>query len=209
MHSFIYLERGVDKRKMETEERREYKKNWYKEKKKDPDFKERRRENSKKYREKQQENNKQWRKNNLEYFKNYYQENKNKWVEYNNRDSFNCVYRFISKNGETLRVGSTNNLKLRIANYMSNGLMTDRLEDIRLKEWFALLDLDRVEYILISDRSLAYMVEYNLIQRFTPRFNVAENLEIEEWNEDVEDLWQVWDIDYYKCKYKAMCNEVL
>ncbi|GAA0768676.1 hypothetical protein GCM10008908_09310 [Clostridium subterminale] len=192
---------------MESEERKEYKRQWYlknKERikemnKNNPLFKERRRRESKRQRE-----------DNPEYFKNYYQKNKDKWKFYNNKDSFNCVYRFISKSGEILRIGSTGNLKLRIANYMSNGLMSDKLEDIRLKEWFSLLELDRIEYILCSDRETAYLVEYNLIQRNVPRFNIAENLDMEEWDEDVEDLWQKWEgLDYYKCKYKALCNENL
>ncbi|GEM_PF-1458995 len=208
MHSFIYLERGVERKKMESEERREYKRNWHLKNKDKEEYKERRKENNRRYRERHKEeiNEKvRLRKSDSQYFKNYYAENKEKWKFYNNKDSFNCVYRFISKSGEILRIGSTSNLKTRIANYMSNGL-----NDIKLKEWFNLLELDRIEYILISDRETAYMVEYNLIQRFNPRFNIIENLEIEEWDEDVEDLWQTWEgLDYYKCKYKALCNEDL
>ncbi len=148
---------------------------------------------------------KQNREKNNEYSKNYYKNNKDKWLnKYNNKDSFICVYRFIS-NGEILRVGSTSNLKMRVANYMSNGI-----NGVKLKEWFKDYDLDRIEYILCSDRETAYMVEYNLIKRFNPILNANEVLDFEEWDDDVEDLWQTWEgLDYYKCKYKAMINEDL
>ncbi|WP_346886466.1 GIY-YIG nuclease family protein [Clostridium sp. UBA4395] len=158
---------------------------WYERNKDNPEFKEKKRK----------------------YFKNYYEENKEKWKEYNNKDAFICVYRLVGLDGlEILRVGSTSNLKTRIANYMSGNV----INVIKLKEWFSLLELDRIEYILCSDRETAYLVEYNLIQRYNPKLNIAENLDMEKWDEDVEDLWQTWEgLDYYKCKYKAMCNEDL
>lgn len=161
-------------------------------------WKDREKEYHKDYREQNREKNN-------EYSKNYYKNNKGKWDIYNNKDSFICVYRFVSKDGTILRIGSTANIKARLQNYMSNGI-----NGVRLKEWFQDYDLFKLEYILISDRSTAYMVEYNLIKRFSPILNANENLDMEEWDEDVEDLWQTWSgLDYYKCKYKAMLNEDL
>lgn len=205
---------------METEERREYKKQWYLKNKDTEEFKQRQKENDKKYRErhkdseeykkKNREKSKRSREHNRDYYneysKNYYKSNKEKWDTYNNKNSFICVYRFVSKkDGTILRIGSTANIKTRVANYMSNGI-----NGIKLKEWFKDYDLDKVEYILCSDRETAYMVEYNLIKRFNPLLNEKEVLEFEEWDEDVEDIWQTWSgLDYYKCKYKAMCNEDL
>ncbi len=205
---------------METEERRQYKKQWYLKNKDTEEFKQRQKENNIRYREKHKDTEEYKKRNRerskrsreqkrdyyMEYSKNYYKENKGKWDIYNNKDSFICVYRFVSKkDGTILRIGSTANLKTRVASYMSNGL-----NGIKLKEWFQDYDLGQLEYILISDRSTAYMVEYNLIKRFSPVLNTNENLDIEEWNEDVEDLWQTWSgLDYYKCKYKAMLNEDL
>jgi len=68
-----------------------------------------------------------------EYRKEYYQSNKEKWKKhYNNKDAFICVYRLVGKNNdEILRIGSTLNLKTRIANYMSGNV----INDIKLKEW--------------------------------------------------------------------------
>ncbi len=205
---------------METEERRQYKKRWYVKNKDKVEFKQRQKENDKKYREKHK-NTEEYKKKNreaskkareqnrdyyIEYSKNYYKNNKDKWLnKYNNKNSFICVYRFVSKDGTILRIGSTGNLKTRVASYMSNGL-----NGIKLKEWFQDYDLGQLEYISISDRSLAYQVEYNLIQRFNPILNEKEVLEFEVWDEDVEDLWETWSgLDYYKCKYKAMLNEDL
>ncbi|WP_346874213.1 GIY-YIG nuclease family protein [Clostridium sp. UBA5988] len=205
---------------METEERREYKKRWYLKNKDTEEFKQRQKENKKLYREKHK-NTEEYKKKNreaskkareqnrdyyMEYSKTYYKNNKEKWDIYNNKNSFICVYRFVSKkDGIILRIGSTANIKARLQNYMSNGI-----NGVRLKEWFEDYDLDRIEYILCSDRETAYMVEYNLIKRFNPILNEKEVLHFEDWDEDVEDLWQTWSgLDYYKCKYKAMCNEDL
>lgn len=162
-----------------------------------------------KWKDREKEYHKDYREKNrdyyIEYGKTYYKNHREKWDTYANKNSFICVYRLVSKDGETLRIGSTSNLKTRIANYMSNGI-----NGVKLKEWFQNYDLGRIEYILISDRSTAYMVEYNLIKRVSPILNEKEVLDIEEWDEDVEDLWQTWSgLDYYKCKYKAMCNEDL
>lgn len=204
---------------METEERREYKRKWYLKNKDTEEYKQRTKENKKLYRQKHKDTEEYKKKNReaskkareqnrdyyIEYSKNYYKNNKDKWDTYNNKDSFICVYRFVSKNEETLRIGSTFNLKARVQNYMSNGI-----DGVKLKEWFQDYHLDQIEYILCSDRETAFMVEYNLIHKFSPLLNEKEVLEFEEWNEDVEDLWQTWEgLDYYKCKYKAMCNEDL
>lgn len=192
---------------------------WYERNKDTEEYKKRTKEVNRKYRERHKDDEQYKKKNRersknareqnrdyyIEYSKNYYQENKGKWDIYNNKNSFICVYRFVSKDGEILRIGSTSNLKTRVANYMSNGI-----NGVRLKEWFEDYDLGQLEYILISDRSTAYLVEYNLIKRVSPVLNTNENLDMEEWDEDVEDLWQTWEgLDYYKCKYKAMCNEDL
>lgn len=195
------------------------KNDWYERNKDKEEFKQKQKENKKLYREKHKDSEEYKKKNReaskkareknrdyyIEYSKNYYLQNKGKWDIYNNKNSFICVYRFISKDGEILRIGSTVNLKTRLQNYMSNGI-----NGVKLKEWFEDYDLGQLQYILISDRSTAYLVEYNLIKRFNPILNTNENLDIEEWDEDVEDLWQEWEgLDYYKCKYKAMLNEDL
>lgn len=188
---------------------------WYERNKDTEEYKQRTKENNKRYRErhreelnkKQRETSKKYRDYYIEYSKNYYKNHRGKWDTYNNKDSFICVYRFVSteNGGKILRIGSTSNLKMRVANYMSNGI-----NGVKLKEWFQDYNLDRIEYILCSDRETAYMVEYNLIKRFNPLLNEKEVLEFEEWDEDVEDLWQVWEgLDYYKCKYKAVSNEDL
>jgi hypothetical protein len=191
---------------------------WYERNKDTEEYKKRVKENNKRYREKhreeinrkQNENSKKNREKYKEYYNeysnNYYRENKEKWKEvYNNKDSFNCVYRFISKDGEILRIGSTGSLKMRIANYMSNGL-----NGIKLKEWFEDYELDKIEYILCSDRAIAYQVEYNLINKFYPVLNEKQILEFDIWDEYVEDLWQIYEgLDFYKCKYKAMLKEDL
>lgn len=200
---------------METEARIKYKKQWYLQNKDKEEYKQREKENNKRYRERHREeiNNKQrgkgqkYKEKNrdyyLEYSKNYYQENKNKWDSYNNKDSFICVYRFISKDKDKgiLRVGSTANLKMRVANYMCNGL-----NGIKLMEWFQDYQLDKIEYIMISsDRVTAYMVEYNLINKYDSMLNEKEGLEFEIWDEDVEDLWQEWEgLNYYKNKYEDL-----
>lgn len=205
---------------METEERREYKKRWYVKNKDKVEVKQRQKENNIRYREKHKDTEEYKKKNReaskkareqnrdyyIEYSKNYYKNNKDKWLnKYNNKNSFICVYRFVSKDGITLRIGSTANLKARLQNYMSNGI-----NGVRLKEWFEDYDLGKIEYILCSDRETAYMVEYNLIKRVSPLLNEKEVLDFEDWDEDVEDLWQTWEgLDYYKCKYKAMYNEDL
>lgn len=190
------------------------KNDWYERNKDTDEYKQRTKENNKRYRErhreeinkKQRETSKKYRDYYINYSKNYYQQNKDKWDTYNNKNSFICVYRFVSKkDGIILRIGSTANIKARLQNYMSNGI-----NGVRLKEWFKDYDLDRIEYILCSDRETAYMVEYNLIKRFNPILNANEVLDFEEWNDDVEDLWEEWGgLDYYKCKYKAMYNEDL
>lgn len=197
------------------------KNDWYERNKDSEEYKRRTKENSQRYREKYKDTEK-WKMKNrekskksreknrdyyIEYNKTYYKNHREKWNTYNNKNSFICVYRFVSSEngGKILRIGSTSNLKMRITNYMSKGI-----NGVKLKEWFQDYNLDRIEYILCSDRETAYMVEYNLIKRFNPLLNEKEVLEFEEWDEDVEDLWQVWEgLDYYKCKYKTMSNEDL
>lgn len=181
---------------------------WYERNKDNPEFKKKHREKSKKWREKNPEYHQ-------EYSKIYYQENKDKWVTYRENGSYNCVYRFINEDGNIIRIGSTGNgLKIRIANYMSERVF----KGWGMHKWFNVFKVDKVEFILMDTRQKSYCLESLLIKKYNPLLNQNE-VRTEYYDtyidslgdiDNIEDLWEEWEgLDYYKDKYRDICNKDL
>lgn len=207
---------------METEERREYKKRWYLKNKDTEEFKQRQKENDKKYRErhkdseeykkKNREKSKRSREKNrdyyIEYSKNYYQQNKNKWVEYRDKDSFNCCYFLIDKNNKILRIGSTNNLKNRMVQYFNGNV----IKHWGVYKWFHDMQLYKVRFIRLDTREKAYCLENLMIEQYNPLLNQNE-IKTNYWDKyieslgdvsNIEDLFEEFDISRYKKIYEDL-----
>lgn len=154
-----------------------------------------------------------WREENRETYKeyqrNYYVENKGKWKEYNSKDSFNCVYRILNTDGDVIRIGSTSNLRKRISNYMSEKVF----KGWGIWKWFHVLKADKVEYIMVDSREKAYALECVLLQQEEKPIMNANQVKTDYFDEyieslgdvsDIEDLWEEWDISYYRNIYMAL-----
>jgi len=196
---------------------------WYERNKDTEEYKQRIKENNKRYRErhreeinkKQRETSKKYRDYYINYSKNYYQQNKDKWVEYRENGSYNCVYRIIDIEGNIIRIGSTGNgLKIRIANYMSERVV----KGWGMHKWFNTLKVDKVEFIMVDTRQKAFALESVMIKKYDPLLNqnVVKTDNYDKYIEslgdisDLEDLWEVWEgLEYYKDKYRNICNKDL
>lgn len=149
--------------------------------------------------------NKKFREENKDYNKNYYRNNKDRWVEYRDKNKFNCVYLFLDKDGKYIRIGSTNNLKNRCAQYFSS-------KNYEVYKWFSDMQLDKVLYIKVDTRPKAYALEGELIKKYNPILNQndVQTGEYDEYIEslgdleNIEELFEEWDIEYYKDIYKNL-----
>ncbi|MDU1413458.1 MAG: GIY-YIG nuclease family protein [Clostridium sp.] len=170
---------------------KEYNKNYYKENK----------EYFKNYRLENKENLN-------EYSKNYYKINKDKWIAYRNKDSFNCVYLFRDVDGEIFRIGSTSNLKNRLVQYFNSNVF----KGWGIWKWFNTMKLDNILFIQTDSREKAYALEGELIKKYKPILN-SNDIRTSCWDKyieslgdlnNIEELFEEFNIDYYKNIYKNL-----
>ncbi|MEG1142001.1 MAG: GIY-YIG nuclease family protein [Clostridia bacterium] len=201
---------------MESEERIEYKRRWYQENKdkvdkRNKEWREKNKDNQQ-FKKKQNENSKKQREKNPEYLKEYsktyYNLNKEKWVEYRNKDSFNCVYFLVNKNNEITRCGSTNNLKNRMVQYFNGNV----IKGWGVYKWFHDMELDKVIFIELDTREKAYALESLMIEKWNPILNQNE-IRTDYWDkyidnlgdiENIEELFQEFDISRYEKIYEGL-----
>lgn len=143
-----------------------------------------------------------------EYRKEYYQENKEKWKVYRDKDSFNCVYFLVNKNGEVIRCGSTNNLRNRTVQYFNGNV----IKNWGVYKWFNNMELDKVTYIELDTREKAYCLESLMIAKWNPVLNQRE-IKTDYWDkyieslgdiENIEELFEEFDISRYKKIYEDL-----
>jgi excinuclease ABC subunit C len=75
------------------------------------------------------------------------------------------VYRMIGKTGEILYIGKARHLKNRVTSYFRGKAHADRTQAL-------LAQVARVEVTVTSSETEALLLEYNLIQRHKPHYNV-------------------------------------
>ena len=75
-------------------------------------------------------------------------------------------YQFKSSDGRVLYVGKAKNLRSRLSNYFQNP------RNLALRTAQMVAEADQVEWIQVANEVEALMLEYTLIQRYQPRYNV-------------------------------------
>ena len=75
------------------------------------------------------------------------------------------VYIFKEGNGRPLYVGKALSLKKRVRSYFGEGSLSPRMESL-------LSQLQDLEWIVSDSETEAYLLEYNLIKRHRPRYNI-------------------------------------
>ncbi|AKQ08417.1 hypothetical protein PQE66_gp102 [Bacillus phage PBC2] len=77
------------------------------------------------------------------------------------------IYRFLSKHGEVIYIGRTNNLERRIMqeHFTKNGHLPKECYD----------ECKEVEYMELSSESEMKIYELYLINKYNPRYNIMEN----------------------------------
>lgn len=143
-----------------------------------------------------------------EYRQEYYKNNTHKWVQYREADSFPCVYVLANTDSEIIRVGSTLNIRCRIANYFNECIY----KGWGLWKWFNTMKLDKVLFIRLDSRNKAFALESILIDKYKPVLNVNDvnNTYWDKYKdslgdlENIEELFEEYDISRFKNKFKEL-----
>ncbi|MCK4925939.1 GIY-YIG nuclease family protein, partial [Candidatus Aerophobetes bacterium] len=75
------------------------------------------------------------------------------------------VYIFNDRHGRVLYVGKALSLKKRVRSYFGEGCTSARVESL-------LSQLQDLEWIVTDSETEAYLLEYNLIKRHRPTYNI-------------------------------------
>ncbi|MEO0234561.1 MAG: excinuclease ABC subunit UvrC [candidate division WOR-3 bacterium] len=86
-------------------------------------------------------------------------------IDYKNLPDETGVYIFKDKNGNILYIGKASSIKNRVKQYLLE-------QDKRVQVPFILSEAEKVEYILTKDQKNALFLEFKLINKFKPKYNV-------------------------------------
>lgn len=86
-------------------------------------------------------------------------------IDYNNLPDETGVYIFKDKNGNILYIGKASSIKNRVKQYFLE-------QDKRVQIPFIISEAKSIEYILTKDQRNALFLEYKLINKYKPKYNV-------------------------------------
>lgn len=86
-------------------------------------------------------------------------------IDYKNLPDETGVYIFKDKNGNVLYIGKASSIKNRVKQYLFE-------QDKRVQVPFIVTEAEKVEYILTKDQKNALFLEFKLINKFKPKYNV-------------------------------------
>ena len=78
---------------------------------------------------------------------------------------YSGVYLFLNKEGDVIYVGKAKNLKKRVASYFST-------KDLGEKTRILVSLISKIKYIEVASEIEAFLLEENLIKKYTPRYNI-------------------------------------
>lgn len=79
--------------------------------------------------------------------------------------TYSGVYLFLNKEGNVIYVGKAKNLKKRVASYFST-------KDLGEKTRILVSLISKIKYIEVASEIEAFLLEENLIKKYTPRYNI-------------------------------------
>jgi len=79
--------------------------------------------------------------------------------------TYSGVYLFLNKEGDVIYVGKAKNLKKRVASYFST-------KDLGEKTRILVSLISKIKYIEVASEIEAFLLEENLIKKYTPRYNI-------------------------------------
>ncbi len=86
-------------------------------------------------------------------------------IDYKNLPNEPGVYIFKDKNGNVIYIGKASSIRNRVKQYFFE-------QDKRIQVPFIIQETEKVEYLLTGDQKNALFLEFKLISRFKPKYNV-------------------------------------